>query len=273
MARDAMPMAMPTTMRQAVRLEYSRAFHSPYEVPIVVTVNGALMCGLWFLLPTHWKNALFSLHGTLAFAMVLAGWMLSDVPATNLLGPDARRVAIALGDPVMFRRLLYAKNVVLWSLVAPLCTVIAIGIGVNAHDYTAMIFSILAIVVMPFGTLGVSAWLGIRFPYHPIPISERWAHRRPWRHMIIRWFSLALAPYGLVPVLAVAFLAPSVALWGAFAQNGLNAKLSDAEFGWGILIACGLSVAGAFGGHRLGERWARRRKTELSAYLADPSLG
>jgi hypothetical protein len=270
---DAVPMPMPTTMRQAVRLEYARAFHSPYEVPIVVVVNGALMSGLWFLLPTHWKNALFSLHGTLAFAMVLAGWMLSDVPATNLLGPDARRVRSALDDPVMFRRLLYAKNIVLWSLVAPLCTVVAIGIGVNSHDYTAMIFSILAIVVMPFGTLGVSAWLGIRFPYHPIPISERWTHRRPWFHMIIRWTALILTPYGLVPVLAVAFLAPSLALWGVFAQHGLSAKLSDGEFAWGILIACALSVVGAVGGHRVGERWARRRKAELSAYLADPSLG
>jgi hypothetical protein len=271
MADGAMP--LPDTFRQAVRLEYARAFHSPYEVPIVVTVNGALMCGLWFLLPTHWKNAMFSLHGTLAFAMVLAGWMLSDVPATNVLGPDARRVLLSLDDPVMFRRLLYAKNVVLWSLVAPLCSVIAIAIGVNAHDYLAIAVSILAIAVMPFGVLGVSAWLGIRFPYHPIDLSDRWAHRKPWRHMIIRWFSLALTPYGLVPVLAMAFLAPTLALWGVFAQHGLNAKLSDGEFAWGILVACVLSVIGSIGGHHLGYRWARRRKADLSAYLSDPSLG
>jgi len=264
---------LPGTLRQAVRVEFGRAFHPPYEVPIVIAVNGALMTGLWFLLPTHWKNALFSLHGTLAFAMVLAGWMISDVPATNVLGPDARRIIAAIGDPVMFRRLLYAKNLVLWTLVAPLCTVIAVGIGLNAHNYVAMAVSILAIVVMPFGALGVSAWVGIRFPYHPIPLSERWAERRPWRHMIVRWLALALTPYGLVPVLAVAFLVPTLALWGLLAQHGLSAPLSDAEFAWGILIACALSVIGSIGGHRLGERWARRRRAQLTAYLSDPSLG
>src|SRR5271157_3295539 len=90
---------LPATLRHAVRVEFGRAFHAPYEVPIVIAVNGLLMTGLWFLLPPHWKDALFSLHGTLAFAMVLAAWMLSDVPATNLLGPDARRVVAALDDP------------------------------------------------------------------------------------------------------------------------------------------------------------------------------
>lgn len=264
---------LPTTLRHAVRVEFGRAFHSPFEVPIVVVINGLLMTGLWFLLPEKWKNALFSLHGTLAFAMVLAAWMLSDVPATNLLGSDAERVVAAIDDPMMFRRLLYAKNLVLWTLVAPLCTVIAIGIGINAHDYAAMAFSILAIVVIPFGALGISAWVGIRFPYHPIPISERWAHRRPRRHMLVRWLTLALIPYGLVPVLTIAFLVPSLVLWAIFAKHGLSARLSDGEYAWGILLACGLSVIGSIGGHRVGERWARRRKATLSAYLADPSLG
>ena len=45
-----------------------------------------------------WKNSLFSLHGPLAFALVVGGWMIADVPATNLLGPDpgarARRLMI-----------------------------------------------------------------------------------------------------------------------------------------------------------------------------------
>ncbi len=242
-------------------------------MPIVVAVNGVLMTALWFLLPTHFKNAMFSLHGTLAFAMVLAAWMISDVPATNLLGPDAARILAAIDDPVMFRRLMYAKNLVLWTLIAPLCTVIAIAIGLNAHDNVAMAFAILAIVVMPFGTLGVSALVGIRFPYHPIALTERWAGRRSWRHMLLRWGILVLTPYALVPALATAFLFPSLALWSAFAKHGLDARLSDAEYAWGILVACAVSVLGAIGGHSLGGRWARRRKEELTAYLADPSLG
>jgi hypothetical protein len=256
-----------------VRIEFGRAFHAPYEAPIVVAVNGVLMSVLWFFLPTQWKNALFSVHGTLAFAMVLAGWMFSDVPATNVLGPDATRVMAALDDPKMFRRLLYAKNIVLWTLVAPLCSVVALAIGINAHDLTATVISIMAIAIIPFGALGFSAWLGIRFPYHPIGLSERWAHRRPWRHMIIRWFSLALTPYVLVPTILALLMLPSLAFWSAFAQHGLQSKLSNGEYAVGMLIACVLAVAGSIGGHQLGGRLARRRKSDLVAYLSDPSRG
>jgi hypothetical protein len=231
------------------------------------------MTALWFLLPPHWKNALFSVHGTLAFAMVLAGWMFSDVPATNVLGPDAPRVLVALDDPVMFRRLLYAKNVVLWTLVAPLCSAVALGIGIAAHDLTAMVISIVAIAIVPFGALGFSAWVGIRFPYHPIALSERWAHRRPWRHMIIRWLTLAVTPYILVPTILAVLLLPSLAFWSAFATNGLNSRLSDGEYALGMLIACVLAVGGWIGGHWLGQRLARRRRDELAAYLSDPSRG
>ncbi|HXW33227.1 MAG TPA: hypothetical protein VEJ87_01530 [Acidimicrobiales bacterium] len=116
------------------------------------------------LLARSLEERLFSVHGTPAFSIVLAGWMLSDVPATNVLGPDASRVLASLGDPTMFRRLLYAKNIVLWTLVAPLCSAPALAIGINAHDLTAMVISIVAIAVVPFGALGFSAWVGIRFP-------------------------------------------------------------------------------------------------------------
>lgn len=272
MANSSDP-ALPVTLRQAVGSEFARAFRPPYEVPIVVAVNGALMSVSWFFLPPHWKNALFSIHGTLAFAMVLAGWMFSDVPATNVLGPDARRVVVALHDPEMFRRLLYAKNIVLWFLIAPLCSVIAIAIGLDAHDPTATIVSIAAIAIVPFGALGISAWVGIRFPYHPIALTERWAHRTSWRHMIVRWLSLAITPYLLVPAIIGLFMLPSVGYWLLFAKNGLQSRLSDGEYAVGMLIACVLAVAGSLGGHHLGGRLARRRSAELNAYLSDPSLG
>ena len=264
---------LPTTFRQAVKVELGVALHSPYEIPIAVAFNGALMTVLWFFLPDHWKNALFALHGTLAFAMVLAGWMISDVPATNVLALDADRMMLALDDPVMFRRLLYAKNIALWVLVAPVCALVALGIGVNNHDLTATVISIVAIVILPFGALGFSAWVGIRFPYHPIPLSQRWAHRRPWRHMIVRWFALAATPYILVPTIIVILLLPSLAFWAAFAEDGLNSRLSGGVYALGMLIACFLALAGSLGGHRVGERIARRRKPELSAYLSDRSRG
>jgi hypothetical protein len=264
---------LPATLRQAVRTELGVAFRSPYEVPIAVLVNGALMSSLWFFLPDQWKNALFSLHGSLAFAMVLAGWMISDVAATNVLATDAERMVLALDDPAQFRRLLYAKNIALWLLVAPICSLVAFGIGLNNHDLSATVVSIVAIAILPFGALGISAWVGIRFPYHPIPLSERWAHRRPMRHMIIRWFSLAVTPYVLVPTIVAVLLLPSLAFWAAFAPNGLHSRLSAGQYAIGILIACVLALAGSLGGHRVGERLARRRRSELSVYLSDPRNG
>lgn len=264
---------MPATLRQAVRIELAEALHTPYEIPIAVAFNGALMTVLWFFLPTQWKNALFALHGTLAFAMVLAGWMISDVPATNVLARDPDRMMRALGDPGLFRRLLYAKNIALWLLVAPVCSVVAIGIGINNHEPTAMVIAIVAIVVLPFGALGLSAWVGIRFPYHPIPLSQRWAHRRPWRHMVVRWFALAATPYVLVPTVIVILFLPSLAFWAVFADDGLHSRLSAGAYALGILIACIVTLIGSLGGHRIGERLARRRRAELSEYLSDPTRG
>lgn len=264
---------VPATLGQAVKVELGEALHSPYEIPIAVVCNGALMTVLWFFLPAQWKNALFALHGTLAFAMVLAGWMISDVPATNVLGRDPDRMMLALGDPAAFRRLLYAKNIALWLLVAPVCSVVALGIGVNNNERTATVIAIVAIAVLPFGALGLSAWIGIRFPYHPIPLSRRWANRRPWRHMLVRWFALAAIPYVLVPTIIVILLLPSLAFWAAFAQDGLHSRLSAGVYALGILIACVVTLIGSLGGHRVGERLARRRKAELYEYLSDPSRG
>jgi hypothetical protein len=91
--------------------------------------------------------------------------------------------------------------------------------------------------------------------------------------MIIRWFSLALTPYVLVPTILALLILPSLAFWSAFAENGLQSRLSDGEYALGVLIACVLAVGGSIGGHRLGERLARRRTAELTAYLSDPSRG
>ena len=272
-AASRQEIALPASALEAVRLEFGRALRAPYVVPSVVVVNGLLMAGLWWWAPGTWKNSLFSLHGPLAFALVLGGWMLADVPATNLLGADPRRIRAALGDPVMFRRLLYAKNLVLWSFVAPLCSVVAVIIGTSNHDYAAMVITIVAITVMPFGVLGTSAWVGIRFPYHPIPLRERWAHRHPFGRMWVRWLVLVVTPYGLVPALAFAFITPTLLLWGISAHNGLTGRLSDGEYALGVLMACGLSLIGAVFGHRVGSRWAFHREKKLSAYLADPFLG
>jgi hypothetical protein len=85
---EADVVSLPRTLREAVRGEFARALRPPYETLITVAANGALMSSAWYFLPRSLKDNLFTLHGSLAFALVLAAWMYSDVPATNVLGPD-----------------------------------------------------------------------------------------------------------------------------------------------------------------------------------------
>jgi hypothetical protein len=163
---------LPATLNQAVRRQIGLTLLPPYEALITVAVNAALMSSAWFFLPAGLKDKVFTLHGTLAFALVLAAWMYSDVPATNVLGPDARRVIAAFDDPVMFRRLLYAKNVVLWMIVTPVCAIVAVIVGLHEHNLLATLYTIVWIGVVPFGILGISSWVGIVFPYHPMPCGD-----------------------------------------------------------------------------------------------------
>ena len=263
---------LPRTLREAVGTQFARAFHPPYETPIVVAVNGLLMTGAWFLLPN--PNPLFTFHGALAFPMVLAGWMFSDVPATNVLGSDAERSIAALEDPPSLLRLLYAKNIVLWMLIAPFCAVLAIVIGLHEDRVAASIFTLAWILVVPLGALGLAAWAGIYFPYHPIALRDRWEHRRPFKQMILRWMTLAVLPYMLVPILVVVISAPTLLLWYlTSSQTNGTKQVTDGDFALGVLIGCGLSAAAWYWGHRRGVRIAEQRKAELLAYLSNPSRG
>jgi hypothetical protein len=264
---------LPGSLATAVRAEFRRALHPPYETPSVVIGNGVLMAACWTLLPASVVHAVFTFHGPLAFAMVLASWMYSDVPATNLLGADARRSVAALPDPVLLRRLWYAKNLVLWAMITPLCAIAAVLIGINDHQLTATLLTIIWIAVVPLGALGTSAWLGIRYPYHPLPLRHRWANRRRWWPMIGRWLVLVLAPYGLVPFLAVMLSLPSVALWTAVAPGGQRSRITDAQFGWGLVLAAVIAAVAWIAGHHVGSHLANRRRRSLAGYLLDPDRG
>ncbi len=264
---------LPGTLNQAVRRQIELTLVAPYETLLTVAINGALMSSAWFFLPAGLKDKVFTLHGTLAYALVLAAWMYSDVPATNVLGPDAKRVVAAIDDPVMFRRLLYAKNIVLWMIVTPVCAIVAVVVGLQNHDLLSTLYTIVWIGVVPFGILGISSWVGIVFPYHPMPIRYRWEHRLPRRRMLVRWLALVVTPYGLVPVLAVVLMAPSLLLWGFTSAHGLSKKLPDHDLGWGVALACAISIVCSVGGHRLGGWFARRRRTKLVVFLSDPTRG
>ncbi len=264
---------LPVDLRSAVRLEFSRVLRPPFETPLTVAVNAALMSSAWFFLPTSLKDDLFTLHGSVAFAFVLSGWMYSDVPATNVLAPDGLRVRAAIDRPDVLRRLLLAKNIVLWCFVAPICLVVALITAIGETNKVTAAYSAVGIGVIPFGVLAISGWLGILFPYHPVPIRYRWSQRRQWKRMLLRWGTLVLLPYALVPALTVVLLAPSLLLWGLLSPDGLSKKIPDDHLGLGIGLACVIAMVAVLAGHRIGLRLIARRRDALVAYLSDPLRG
>ncbi|HEY5249653.1 MAG TPA: hypothetical protein VIJ15_14505 [Dermatophilaceae bacterium] len=281
---------MPGSFRAAVRAELGQAFSSPYLVPSTVVSNAFLMVGAWFLLPRGW---LFTITSPLAFSMVLASWMYSDVPATNVLAPDRVRVLAALGDSRMLTRLLVAKAAVLWLFVAPFCSLLAIAIGLRQHDMLIIITAIVAICVVPVGCLPVAALVGIRWPYHPLQLKYRWEHRHPVSRMIVRWAVLVLLPYILVPALAILMTVPALVLIiradegnshvvnfiNAFGENvGIHVAvgtrpLSTAMFMLSVAMTCGMAVLTWLVGRWADLRLIERRRAELADWLADPTMG
>jgi len=264
----------PETLTGALRVEFRRAFHRPWDELWTVAINATLASLGWFLLPPSLKNSLFSTQRPLAFALVLASWMYSDVPATNVLGESAPLSVLLLDQPDNLRKDLWAKSMVLWTIISPFCILVSIGFGI--HDQVILIttLSVLWITFVPFGTLQVSSWMGILFPYHPIPIKKRWALRkgRFW-HMICRWILLVTLPYVIVPAIAVGVMAPTLIMWKLNAQNGFLPSGDPRHLFLGIFLVYALSAFWAWFGRRVAMRLCRDRRDRLVAYLSNPDLG
>lgn len=281
---------MPSTIVAAVRTEMVRAFTTPYLVPSTVFANAVLMTCAWFLLPRSW---FFEVTGALAFPAVLASWMYADVPATNVLAPDPVRVLEALGDRTMLARLLSAKRLILWLFVAPFCSVVALATGVFERGVFVSFTMIIAICVVPFGVLPAASLIGIRWPYHPLRLRDRWDNRRPYGRMIVRWIVLVVAPYLVVPSLSVAVTVPALVMIiragegtsrivnfvNLFAEKvGIHVKLgthplSEAMFGLAVTVTCVTSALVWLVGRAATIRLIERRRVELATWLSDPAMG
>lgn len=268
------PVRVPTSFKNALRIEFRRAFHRPWDELWAVAINAALAAGGWFLLPPSLKNSLFSIHRPLAFAVVLASWMYSDVPATNVLGESARLSILLLDDQTQLRNDLLAKTAVLWTIVSPICILVSVGFGAKEHDALITALSVLWIVAVPFGALRLSSWMGILFPYHPISLKERWRRRRGrYWHMICRWILLVTLPYVLVPAIAVGVMLPTLIMWKLSQSSGFLPVGRPPHLFVGALMVYVLSIFWGWVGQRGALALCRRRRTFLLAYLGDPSRG
>ena len=264
---------LPTSLRDAIRIEYARTFAWPYETLITLSVNAILVIVGWFFMPPVIEELMFTNHRPMAFAVVMAVWMYSDVPSTNQPGSDATRFLAALDDPPMLHRLLWARRFVIWSIVTPVAGIASVWLGIERNHLTAALFGFVWIVVVPFGVLAITPLFGLRWPYHPIPLRERWAHRSEWRRFGVRWLILVLFPYAWVPAIGIALTIPSLVVWGVSIKGTFPTDLSAGRFALGTavgIVVTGLAI-------RIGTRWTstivRLRRDELRRELADPDLG
>ncbi len=261
------------TLSQAVRDEFRRILHGRLEEPTTVAVNGVLVTMAWFLLPTKVNNVLFNLHSSMAFVLVLAVWMYSDVPATNVLGPDPLRATSALDDAKVLRRLLLAKTIVLWCLVTPACVAVALINGVLMEGVVSTLYTILLIAIVPWGVLPIAAWLGIAYPYSPMTLRYRWKHRKSRRTMVWRWLTLITLPYGVVPLVGSAIMAPSLVLWRVLSTDENYQKFPYRNLGFSVALACICAIACSAIGYRFAFTIATKRRAHILEFLADPPRG
>jgi hypothetical protein len=258
-------------LRRAVGLAYRRAFRPPFEIPGALVGNALLMTAAWFLVPPRAHDWLFSLHGPLAFPVVMASWMLGDTPSTNVAGLDTDRALAVLDDGRAFRTWLAARCVVLASFVGVPCAIIALVIGVQGQPVIKVVAACLVILILPFGILPISAWLGLLLPYHLRPLRWRWEHRTDWRR-IARWLVLLLAPFVVVPAVAGLIVGPSlvVARWGFGAPA---VPLSQPAFVLVALSICAVAVLAAWFGLWGAGRLRQWRHDQLAGYLRNVEAG
>ncbi len=253
----------------ALHAEWIRIWRNPADTLTTVAFNAVLMIGAWFLLPRNW---LFEWTGPSGFALALAGWMYADVTATNVLAPDREKVLASLDDRAALRRILGAKAVALWMLIAPLCATIAIVVGFVERDWMFTAVVIVAVALCPFGPLAGSSLVGVFFPYHQRSLRWRWEQRARWRTVVVRWLILLVLPYGVFPALSVAVAVAPVALWRSVRPADAPTRIDTAAFALCVVLAVVISALMWVVARRIAVSRIQRH-APLAEYLRDCDRG
>ncbi len=270
------PVQRDEDRRQIIALlpgEFRRIFHPPFEVLVCLVANGLLAAVLWYYSPIELVNLVFTFHISFLFPTVLATWMLADVPATNQLAPDPAHVLDRLDDPTSITELLRAKQIALWLLTTPVALIVAVLIGAVDHLWLSLAMTAIWVAIVPLAGLGLSCFVGVRWPYHPIPLKARWAQIHGERRRLLRWGVLVLVPYVLVPALgAIALIPPGIA-WEIAGGPTLSKAVDNVSILFGACVSIPVSILLFRWGTRRAGRLAHERRDRLRAYLSDPSLG
>lgn len=261
------------TLRGAVRDEFRRIRRPPYGVLWCVGINFVLVTTFWFVPWPVVKDFMFNLHRTFWFPIVMASWLIADVPATNELAPDRWRVLAALDDEAAIDRLLRAKHLALWLITTPITVAAALIVGLVTGDWITMVVAVVWVASAPLCAVGIACSVGVRWPYHELPVRVRWRERRNWRPMLLRWGVLVLLPYGLVPALTAIGLAPSALAWAGAYAAGVRGHGLDAALLGGLAVAIPMTL---WIWHRATAYAARstvRNAERLHTYLSDTRRG
>ena len=259
------------TMLPAVAEAYRRVFRPPFEIPFALLANAALVTAAWFLVPAGAHDWLFSLHGPLAFPLIVASWMLGDTPSTNVAGLDTTKAMSVLEDADAFCTWLLARSIALASLVGVPTALIALAIGLQGQPAVRVVATCVVLAILPFGVLPIAAWLGLLLPYRLRTLRWRWEHRTDWRRSV-RWAVLVLAPFAIVPALATVVVLPSLGL-AHWVFGDPPRALTDPQFVLVAVSICGTALLTGWLGLWVAG-WLRiRRHDRLADFLQDPSAG
>jgi hypothetical protein len=254
-----------------VSQEYRRVFRPPFEIPLALVGNAALLTVAWFLLPPRAHDWMFALHGPLAFPVILASWMLGDTPATNVIAADVPRAMSVLEDEEAFRTWLLARTVVLTTLVGLPTAIVALVLGFEGQPAAKVAATCVVLVILPFGVLPITSWLGLLLPYHVRPLRWRWAHRKQLRQ-VVRWVLLLTAPFVVVPAVSVIVVLPSLAV-AHWLFGAPHHPLTNVEFLLVAVSVCATALVTGLLGLSVAARLRRHRSGRLAGYLQDPTAG
>ncbi len=269
---DVNLLPLPTSQLGAIGLEVRRTFRAPYENLFVAGCNGGLVLLAWFTLPASVTGLMWNPHGPDSLAIALLVWMVADVPATNVFGSDAARMTRGLSHPRKLHFMLRAKALALWALAAFFCIPIDVASGLHSgRSLTQAVAVALAIAFIPLAVLGLAAYVGALYPYHPISLRARFNQDRRAPKRLLRWVILVTLPYVLVPALGQLAVIGFVALEHLCSVN-IRHLSSKSAFVTLLAATAALTIAINAAGYRGLLRLVARNKTPLSAMLADETL-
>jgi hypothetical protein len=175
-----------------------------------------------------------------------AVFILADVTTTNVLGADAQRVRLSLGNATPLRRILLVKNITL-MLVVGVPTLIATAIITLLSEADYRLELTLPGVAFPILTwLGVGNLVSVLLPVAPARLRQRWERRRDLRHTA-RWLVAISLPYALCVAIGPVGRAPRIIqqslriMSNGTATRGLIVLLTGIAF-WAIGTAAALII-------------------------------